>query len=76
MMTHSLWGFEVFLKVPVIIIVRFGQNNVLETIYISIFVDFGGGWGGYMVRLAFLCLLFIKTEKLKFARACSTFFLI
>ena len=29
--SYSLTGFEVFLKVPVIIIIRFGENNVLGT---------------------------------------------
>ena len=50
-----------FLKVPVIIIIRFRKNNVLGTIYIN----FGGGQGGYMVHLIFFCLLFIKTEILQ-----------
>ena len=30
--SYNLRGFEVFLKVPVIIIIRFGENNVLGTI--------------------------------------------
>ena len=40
--SYSLRGFEVFLKVSVIIIIRFGKNNVLGTIYIN----FGGGRRG------------------------------
>ena len=32
--SHSLRRFEVFLNVPVIIIIRFIENNVLERIYI------------------------------------------
>ena len=63
--SNSLRGFEMFLKVPVIIIIRFGENNVLGTIYISIYINFGGGRGKYMVHLTLFCLLFIKTEKLK-----------
>ena len=55
-------GFKVFLKVPVIIIIRFGEN-VLETIYINIYQFWGGGV--YIVHLTFICLLFIKTEKLQ-----------
>ena len=55
-----------FLKVPVIIILRFGENIVLGTIHIDIqYVNFGGGQGGYMVHPTFLSLLFIKTEKLQ-----------
>ena len=36
--SYRLMGIEVFLKVPVIIIIRFGENNVLGTIYIYIFL--------------------------------------
>ena len=60
--SYSLWGFAVFLKVPSITIIRVGENNVLVTIYIDRYL-FGGG--RYMVHLAFLGLLFIKTEKLQ-----------
>ena len=39
--SYWLKGFEVFLKIPVIIILRFGENNVLGTIYIiSIYINF------------------------------------
>ena len=34
-----------FLKVPMIIIMRFGENNVLGPKYIDIY-EFGGGTGG------------------------------
>ena len=34
--SNSLRGFEEFLKVPMIIIIRFGENYVLGTIYIDI----------------------------------------
>ena len=34
--SYSLRVIELFLKVPVIIIIRFGENNVLGTIYIVI----------------------------------------
>ena len=50
-----------FLKIPVIIMIRFGENNVLVTIYII----WAGGWGKYMVHLTLFCLLLIKTEKLQ-----------
>ena len=40
--SYSLSGFDVFLKVPVIIIIRSNENNVLELIYIN----FGGWFGG------------------------------
>ena len=43
--SNSLRGFQVFLKVPVIIIIRFGENNVLGTIYIHLRV----GGEGYMI---------------------------
>ena len=33
--SYSLRGIEMFLKVPVIIIIKFGENNVLGTIYIN-----------------------------------------
>ena len=52
--SYSLRGFEVFLKEPVIIIMRFGENNVLGTIYIYIYhFRRGGSQGGYMVHLTF-----------------------
>ena len=35
--SYSLKGIEVLLKVPVIIIMRSGENNVLGTIYIDIY---------------------------------------
>ena len=56
--SYSFRGFEVFLKVPVIIINRFGENNVFWPIYL----DFGDG---KMVSLTFTRLIFIKTEKYK-----------
>ena len=56
----------VFLKVLVIIIVRFGENNVLGPKYINIykFWRFVGGVIHYMVHITFF-LLFIKTEKVQ-----------
>ena len=38
--SYSLWGIEVLLKVPVIIM-KFGENNALGTIHISIYINFG-----------------------------------
>ena len=37
--SYSLRGIEVFLKVPVIIIIRFGENNTLGIIYIYILLN-------------------------------------
>ena len=48
-----------FLKVLVIIIVRFGENNVFGPKYIDMYINFGGAWSHgfpYIFRL-----LFIKT---------------
>ena len=62
---NSFRGFEVFLKVPVIIIMRFSENNVLGTIYINIY-QFWGVCGGWLHGSHFIyCLLFIKTEKVQ-----------
>ena len=36
--SHGLGGVEVFLKVPVLIIFRVGENNVLGQIYIDIYI--------------------------------------
>ena len=51
--SYSLGGFEVLLKVPVIIIMRFGENNVIETIYINFGGGGFGGPGGYIVHFTF-----------------------
>ena len=50
-----------FLKLPVIISIRFDENNAFGTIYIDIY-SFSGG-GGYMVHLIFLGLLFIRKRE-------------
>ena len=58
-------GF-VFLKVPVIIIMRFGENNVLCKKYIDIYMNFGGyGGGDVHIPPNIFCLLFKKTEKVQ-----------
>ena len=36
-------GFELFLKVPVIIIIRLAEYNAFGPISIFIFINFGGG---------------------------------
>ena len=61
--SYSLRGFTVFLNVPVIIIIRFGEHNLLGTIYIN----FGGGRRLGVINWFTLKkkLLFIKTEKLQ-----------
>ena len=57
-----------FLNLLVIIIMRFGENNVLRPKYIN----FGGSWGvegGYMVRLTFFVYYSYKSMtyiKIKF----------
>ena len=60
-------GLVVFLKVPAIIIISFGENNVLGQIYFGIY-EFRrpvGGVGG-VLGLPYICrLLFIKTENYK-----------
>ena len=61
--SYSLRKFEMFLKVLVIIIMRFGENNVFGTIYIN----FRGWLEGYMVHLP--CFVFVyysyKWQKYK-----------
>ena len=60
--SYNLGEFEVFLKITVIIIIRFGENNVLVTIYIDIYKLHR--WAGrYIVPFTFICVLFIKTKK-------------
>ena len=51
---HSLRGFEVFLKVPMKIIMRFGDNCVLGKIYIDIYQFGRVREGAYMVQVTFL----------------------
>ena len=53
--SYSLRGFEVFLKIAVIIIIRFGENNLLGTIYIDIY-QFWGWAGGYMIHFIFFII--------------------
>ena len=53
---------KAFLKVPVIISFRFGENNVLGTIF-DIYINFRcrrGGWVG--LHLTLFCLLFKKRK--------------
>ena len=57
----SLREIEVFLKVPMIIIIRFSENNVLGTIYIEIYQFQRRARGEHGSPYIF-CLLFIKTE--------------
>ena len=64
--SYSLRGFEVFLKVPVIIIIEFCENNVLGTIYIDIYQFGGWEWGGgEMVHFTFLKIIIHKNGKIK-----------
>ena len=63
-------GFQVFLKVPVIIIILFCESNVLRLTHINIlYTNFvgrrGGGVGCEQGLLYILRLLFIKTENLQ-----------
>ena len=49
-----------------IITIRFGENVLGAYVqYISIFINFWGRWEGYMFRLTFFCLLFIKRKNYK-----------
>ena len=50
--SYSSRRFEVFLKVPVIIIIRFEKNDVLGTIYIDIYEFWG--WAGYILYILWL----------------------
>ena len=54
----------VFLKVPVIIIVRFGGNNVLCPKYMNIY-EFRGVWGDVYIPPYIFCLLLKKQKKYK-----------
>ena len=44
---------------------RFGENNLLGTIYINFGGFVGGGEEGYMVQITFFCLLYLKFEKVQ-----------
>ena len=55
-------GFEVFLKVPVIIIIRFDKIMCLGQ-YVYIFIDFGDGWRGKHGFPFIFNFLFIKMKK-------------
>ena len=59
--------FEVFLKVLVIIILSFGENNVLEQKYIDIyrFQGFAEGGGAGVLGPTYFFFLFIQTEKVQ-----------
>ena len=55
--------FEVFLKVPVIIIIRASENSVLGLIYINVYQFWR--WVGGAHGLSYSnCLLLIKIKKL------------
>ena len=63
--SYSFKGFEVFQKVPGIIIVEICEKCVTTHIYIYINLDAGEG-GEYMSWLPYMFhLLFIKTKKLQ-----------
>ena len=61
---YFMW-FQVFQKVPVIIIMRFGKKNVLCPKYINIYEIWRGGYGRDIHGPQYIfCLLFKKkTEK-------------
>ena len=61
--SYSLRGIEMFLKVPVIIIIRFGENNLLGTIYVDIY-QFQRWARGLHGSPYVYCLLFIKVNYL------------
>ena len=64
--SYSLRGIGVSLNV-FICIMRFGENNVFETIYIDIykFCRFAGGGGKLHCSPYIYCLLFIKMKKVQ-----------
>ena len=62
--SYGFREFEVFLKVPVIII-RFGENNVFWPIYINMYQFPGLEGGGINGSPCIYRLLFIKVEKLQ-----------
>ena len=53
---YSIREFKMFLKVPMIIIIRFGENNVFGQIYIDIhqFREWAAGGGACMVYITFI----------------------
>ena len=53
-LSHIFRGFEVFLKVPVLIFIGFGKNNVLGTIHIDIYQFWSGRKGGTGFTLHFV----------------------
>ena len=56
----------VFLKVPVIIIMRFGENNVVEPKYIDVYKFRGlAGRGKYMVHLIFLFIIHKNVKSIR-----------
>ena len=62
--SYSFRGFNVFQKVPVVIIMRFGENNVLLEYYIDTY-KFWGLNGGLHASPYIFCLLFMQSEKVK-----------
>ena len=78
--SYSLRGFEVFLNVPAIIIMIFGENNVLGTIYIDIHIYISiseASWRGWLHGSPYiLFLLFMKSEKVQELKSNSTLFLL
>ena len=58
---HVVWGVS---QVPVIIIMRFAENNVLEQ-NVSIYMNFEGYREDIHIPLSFFCSLFKKTEKVQ-----------
>ena len=61
--SYSFGGFEVFLKLPVIIIVSVCETNVLALLYFDIYqFRESAGWVNGLSYISHLLL--IKTEKL------------
>ena len=78
--SYSLRGFEVFLNAPAIIIMIFGKNNVLGTMYIDLYIYIYisisvASWrGGLHGSPYILFLLFMKSEKVQELKSNSTLF--
>ena len=66
--SYSLRGFEMFLKLQVIIIFRFGENNVLGTICIHTYIYQFRGWAIFVHGLPHI-VLFIIHKNVKIIRA-------
>ena len=61
--SYKFAGFVVFQNVPLIIIVKFGENNVRANMVL--YIEFGGVRGGGNWFSLHFYLFYIKTKKLQ-----------